>query len=324
MRGLCLKRGKKEKGVPERISPCLLANVRGDEAFVGRLIRLRCLIERGWFPIKGGGLVKGGRHEATLWNESPRGEWDGLILHFDALASKLLASMDHRSLTCEWCFASTDFFPDILHDRICLPVTSRVRLHFPGQVHSLTRGDLSGSGVVELAMHPGWAFGTGNHPSTKGCLKALEWLSSQGLLTGRTVLDIGTGTGILSLVAVRFGAKTALGIDIDPEALAVARTNVERNGLEDRVIISDDRLGDLDHGFDLVLANLTPSVLVGLLPDIIRLAGNGGLFVLGGCRKKAMSDILKGLAKCAGIIWQDSVDTWETRIFKVLSHGGMD
>ncbi len=303
----------------ERVSPCLIANIRGDESFVDRLIRLGCLVERGWLFTGKKDLETHGLCEAILWNEAPRDKWDGLIQHLDAQAERLLNSMGRRSFRCEWRFASTDFFPDTFHGRTGMLVTPRIRLYPYGSLSFRVKDRPYTPGIVELAMHSGWAFGTGNHPSTVGCLHALDWLSSQGLLAGRSVLDIGTGTGILSLVAVRFGAKSALGIDVDPEALAVARTNVERNGLEGRVTISSIDIKRLEQGFDLVMANLTPSVLLGMLSDIVRLAGDGGIFLLAGCRKKAMASIVKDLVECADIIWQDSIEEWETRIFKPFS-----
>ncbi len=84
--------------------------------------------------------------------------------------------------------------------------------------------------AVNVMLDPGLAFGTGTHPTTALCLTWLDGLD----LTGKTVVDFGCGSGILSLAALKLGAKKVIGIDIDPQALQASLANAQRNGVEDR------------------------------------------------------------------------------------------
>src|SRR3954470_9734693 len=106
-----------------------------------------------------------------------------------------------------------------------------------------------------LALDPGMAFGTGLHPTTRLCLLGLEALAEDGSLRGR-VLDVGCGSGILSVAAIRLGAASVLGVDIDPVAVEATAANAKRNEVAGAVEV---RLGSLPTGeapFDLVVANL--------------------------------------------------------------------
>ncbi len=117
-------------------------------------------------------------------------------------------------------------------------------------------------GRIPILIEPGMAFGTGDHPTTRLCLEELEDLMAPGM----RVLDIGTGTGILAIAAVKLGAREAVALDIDPEAVKSAREHVVRNGVRDRVQVFH---GSLDDGvcgpFDLAVANLYREVLLSLL-----------------------------------------------------------
>lgn len=135
---------------------------------------------------------------------------------------------------------------------------------------------------VVIAMDPGMAFGTGLHPTTRLCLAALEPLADDGRLTGARVLDVGCGSGILAIAAVRLGAATALGVDTDPIAIEATTANARRNGLVRRVRA---RVGSLPSGeppFDVVLANLIAGVLVPLAPALRAELAPGGTLVASG------------------------------------------
>lgn len=135
---------------------------------------------------------------------------------------------------------------------------------------------------VVIAMDPGMAFGTGLHPTTRLCLAALEPLADDGRLTGARVLDVGCGSGILAIAAVRLGAATALGVDTDPIAIEATTANARRNGLVRRVRA---RVGSLRSGeppFDVVLANLIAGVLVPLAPALRAELAPGGTLVASG------------------------------------------
>jgi len=107
------------------------------------------------------------------------------------------------------------------------------------------------------------AFGTGRHPTTELCLKAVHDLSCGPWgLSGRRVLDFGCGTALLAIAAVKLGAGHCQAVEIDPEAAATAKRNVVLNGLSDRIVISHGSWEAVEGKVDLILANLVPSVLL--------------------------------------------------------------
>jgi ribosomal protein L11 methyltransferase len=108
-------------------------------------------------------------------------------------------------------------------------------------------------GEIAIEINPGMAFGTGTHPTTQLCMEALEKrLKKRGL----SVLDVGTGSGILSIAACRLGAAEVWGMDIDPVAVEIARENVSQNGVSQQVKILKARIGEIHKKFDLVVANI--------------------------------------------------------------------
>jgi ribosomal protein L11 methyltransferase len=107
------------------------------------------------------------------------------------------------------------------------------------------------------------AFGTGKHPTTELCLKAIHDLSCGPWgLSGRSVLDFGCGTALLAIAAVKLGASRGHGVEIDPEAAATAKRNVVLNGLSEKIVISHGSWETVEGKVDLILANLVPSVLL--------------------------------------------------------------
>jgi ribosomal protein L11 methyltransferase len=134
--------------------------------------------------------------------------------------------------------------------------------------------------VIEL--DPGRAFGTGAHASTRLCLLALERLEAEGLRPTRT-LDLGCGSGILTVAALRMwpGARATV-LDIDPEAVATARENAERNGVVDSLRFITGDLGDAASGYDLVLANIQREVLEAGVGPVSAAVGPGGRLILAG------------------------------------------
>jgi len=141
------------------------------------------------------------------------------------------------------------------------------------------------AGDVILALDPGMAFGTGLHSSTRLCLAALDDLAARGSLDGARVLDVGCGSGILSIAAAKLGAATVVGIDTDPIAIEATIANAARNGLADRIAARPGSVPTGDGPFDVVLANLVASLLVLLatrLRDELRPGGTllaSGIFI---------------------------------------------
>jgi ribosomal protein L11 methyltransferase len=114
------------------------------------------------------------------------------------------------------------------------------------------------------APDPGMAFGTGLHPTTRLCLAGVETLADRGVLTGARVLDVGCGSGILAIAALKLGAATALGLDTDPIAIEATIANARRNALLRRVRAREGSLPSGEPAFDVVLANLIAGLLVPL------------------------------------------------------------
>jgi len=134
-------------------------------------------------------------------------------------------------------------------------------------------------GEVAVIINPGLAFGTGQHPTTEMCLKTLKGFVRKGDI----VADVGTGSGILAIAAVKMGARQAWAIDNDPVALAAARENARRNRVEPGIVI---RRGDLLRGvrrkFHMVVANLTAEQLIEMAPDVPHRLRPGAIFISSG------------------------------------------
>ncbi len=138
---------------------------------------------------------------------------------------------------------------------------------------------------VVLALDPGMAFGTGLHPTTRLCLAGVEELADRGILADARVLDVGCGSGILAIAALKLGAASALGLDTDPIAIEATIANARRNALVRSLRARDGSLPSGDGPFDVVLANLIAGLLVPLaagLRDEMRPGGHllaSGIFV---------------------------------------------
>jgi ribosomal protein L11 methyltransferase len=135
---------------------------------------------------------------------------------------------------------------------------------------------------VVLALDPGMAFGTGLHPTTRLCLARLEELADRGLIDGRRLLDVGCGSGILSVAAARFGAASVLSVDTDPIAIEATTANARCNRVTRRVVARHGSLPTAAGPFDVVLANLIASVLVELAPLIRDELAPGGALIASG------------------------------------------
>jgi len=148
------------------------------------------------------------------------------------------------------------------------------------------------AGDVVLLLDPGMAFGTGLHPTTRLCLQAAEELVTPGC----SVLDVGAGSGILSIAAARLGAKRVVAVEIEPVAARVCEDNVARNGAADVVAV---RSGTLDatesEKFDIILANITIATLLGLHPQLATHLKPGGVAVLSGVLAERADELLTAL-----------------------------
>jgi len=150
-------------------------------------------------------------------------------------------------------------------------------------------------GQIVIEMDPGMAFGTGTHPTTQLCLQACERFARPGI----TMLDLGTGSGILAIGAARLGCEDILARDTDEVAVRSARENVRRNGVSDRVSVEQGSLEDLveaSRQFDLCVANLTARIITRLAGQgIERLVKVGGTFVFSGLIDEQADDVVETL-----------------------------
>jgi ribosomal protein L11 methyltransferase len=140
----------------------------------------------------------------------------------------------------------------------------------------------AGPDDVVLALDPGMAFGTGLHPTTRLCLAGIERWADQGLLDGRTAIDVGCGSGILAIAAAKLGASSVLGVDTDPVAVEATAANARRNGLARRIPARRGSLPTDGGPWDLVLANLIASLLVTLAADLAAALRPGGRMLASG------------------------------------------
>lgn len=150
---------------------------------------------------------------------------------------------------------------------------------------------------VVIVIDPGRAFGTGKHPSTALCIEALEGILTEPGIQEKgsapSVLDVGTGSGILGIVAARLGAKPVLGLEIDSEALEVARANLERNGVAGSMSVIEAPLEQVKKKYDVVVANLTASLLNQMANSLTQLVSEKGMLLVSGILTEQVEEVVK-------------------------------
>lgn len=170
-----------------------------------------------------------------------------------------------------------------------------------GQTAELAAGD------VAVALDPGLAFGTGTHATTALCL---EWLDSIDL-AGRRVIDVGCGSGILAVAALKLGAAEAVAIDHDPQALLATRENAARNGVTERLtVIGAD--APPSEPADVVVANILAGTLIELAPRILAMVRPGGRLALSGILAEQTDAVAAAYAEPGAIRFSPAVlrDGW--------------
>ena len=176
---------------------------------------------------------------------------------------------------------------------------------------------------VVIQIKSGAAFGGGRHPTTRLSVRAIEhvlkevrpnWMNLHG-----SVLDIGTGSGILAIAAVCLGIKKGLGIDIDPCAITEAGENIALNHLENQIVISDRKIDALDQVFSMVIANLRYPSLKNFYPQISKLTDTGGWVVLSGFRPHERDGLMDlYTAKYFKYIWTAEENDWAAAVLKKI------
>lgn len=155
-------------------------------------------------------------------------------------------------------------------------------------------------GRTVLSLDPGMAFGTGSHHTTRMCLEYLE----KEVKEGDDLLDLGCGSGILSIAGVLLGAKAAIAVDIDPIAEKIAYENAEMNGvMKDRYdvrigdVLTDEplRAGISEKQYEVVTANIVAAVIIALLPIVPPLLKKGGAFITSGIIRDRLEDVKEAI-----------------------------
>lgn len=144
-----------------------------------------------------------------------------------------------------------------------------------------------------LCIEPGSAFGTGAHATTRMCLQLLESLP----LAGQTVLDVGTGSGILAVAAALLGAQSVRGVDIDPSALPVARETAAQNGVGNVQFAAQNGLQGEKGPYQLIIANIVADIILRLAPEAITLLSPQGRFCCSGILCERLCEVASGLER---------------------------
>ena len=150
------------------------------------------------------------------------------------------------------------------------------------------------AGEIVVELDPGAAFGTGQHATTSLCIRALEELVRPGM----TVFDVGTGSGVLAIVAAKLGAKRVEAVDFDPVAVRVARENVRQNGAEDVVRTErSDLLKSVAGEADLIIANIIADIIVRLFGEVKGSLAAGGTMLLSGIIEDRLADVVEAAGR---------------------------
>ncbi len=146
------------------------------------------------------------------------------------------------------------------------------------------------AGEIVIEMDPGMAFGTGTHETTRLCSQLLE----EYVKPGDSVIDVGCGTGILSIIAVKLGAQNAIAVDIDEVAARVSRENCRINGVLDSISVSKGVLSDIKpQKVDIVVANIIADVVIGISGQVPAYLKQGGVLLTSGIIHERRDDVVK-------------------------------
>jgi len=174
---------------------------------------------------------------------------------------------------------------------------------------------------VVIQIKPGAAFGDGRHPTSRLAVRGIETVLKEFKLDMAAdqsrVLDIGTGSGILVLTAVKMGIHGGVGIDIDPAARSEAKENVSINRLAEQIEISDQYLESIEGPFNLVTANLRYPTLKKICSVLRKITHPNGFIVFSGIRCHESADLIKAYdRKNFEFLWQDETQDWSGVVFK--------
>ena len=147
-----------------------------------------------------------------------------------------------------------------------------------------------GPGEIHIPLEPGMAFGTGQHPTTRTCLQLIE----DAVSGGEKVLDVGCGSGILSIAALLCGAESSLGLDVETEAIEASMANLARAGVADRAkVVLESHPAEVapDGEFDLVFANISSKIVIELAVELTRATTESGQLILSGFMAERLDEV---------------------------------
>ncbi len=173
--------------------------------------------------------------------------------------------------------------------------------------------DASAPDRVTVVIQPSMGFGTGHHATTRLCTALLQRLD----LSGRAVLDVGTGSGVLALTALALGARSVLAVDDDPDAIESARENLALNG---GAVGIDLRVGDFrglpPNRFDVVVANLTGGLLARSADVLAGAVASAGSLVISGVTLEEEAEVLRAFAPWMTVVERLTEDEWMAALLR--------
>lgn len=181
----------------------------------------------------------------------------------------------------------------------------------PWDMGEANRGRETPSRPLFVIIRPSMGFGTGHHATTRLTLRALQALP----LEGRTALDIGCGSGVLALAAVTLGASSAIGIDIDPDALLNAIDNLDLNDLASRVRFEEGDFREISAPADVVLANLTGALLERSAAQLAALVKPSGHLIVSGFMESEKESVVPALQQFLTLDLIDQEEEWMCAVF---------
>jgi ribosomal protein L11 methyltransferase len=239
-----------------------------DEGLGARIDVTRPAVVRGYVPL----LEPGARERAVA-------EATDAIGHLQAFDLRPIGDIQTRVVhESDWAEAWKAHFP-------VMRVGQRLVIRPTWRRHRAAPND------VVISLDPGMAFGTGLHPTTRLSLAAIETVAERGELDGRRVLDVGCGSGILSIAAARLDARSVLGVDTDPVAVEATTANVARNGLTATITAQRGTVPTGDAPFDVVVANLIASLLIELAAPLRDELSAGGILLASGIFRDRESEV---------------------------------